>query len=62
MEVLKLNPNTSIPTVMSLDTKNEAFAVMTMEGELWEVINGNPPRSSLILSSHHSQDLLGLCT
>ena len=35
---------------MSLDFKNELLAIMTYEGEIWEL--GNLSRSTLILSTH----------
>ena len=33
-------------SVLSMDMKNESFAIVLEEGELWECINGNPPRTN----------------
>jgi hypothetical protein len=32
--------------ILSMDMKNESFAIVLEEGELWECINGNPPRTN----------------
>lgn len=47
-------------SILSMDMKNESFAIMLEEGELWECINGNPIRTNQLLTWHYGGPLLSL--